>query len=500
MWAVAPATGGSAPGCLPPCVSSWEKSERGALFFSGTTGGGPKWDQVVWRRTLDANGTVIEDIGVNFCDRRTTLFRRLPRRCDTKTIFWYCDNAEVAQSWRKKHFPKGPGREPLRVKIPDLPDVFVVSIENDNTGRVVNRCREAGYSHPNAIKFPSRKRIAREVQSALIRAAAVHAQVLLDNDEDIDINPGDVRGHRVVRKPKYTQKVAAPVGYGGVRWLVDTGCPMDLVGLGDLQGPDRALVAKGGHTHALHTANGATRTAGRVDADVCNLDEVIEAHVLESTPSIISVGKRCMDMGYSFAWTAGCKPTLTCPSGRVVTLDVINNVPYLPHGNTQFVSPTLDDVEPLPAMPAPGVAYKGLGVSEVQPSRFEPTAESELRDTWRTERSGHVVKEHRLPRKAKFVPTDGDCPVGVDRLDNYRKTVVHRNGVTHEVLVDCLWELSEREQHAIASDVPWTGETWFQVKCETVALPGKAEQGGEGDSRPPPFPGPGEGMMVTLSR
>ena len=37
-----------------------------------------------------------------------------------------------------------PDREPLRAKIPDLPDVFVVSVESDNTGRVVNRCREAG--------------------------------------------------------------------------------------------------------------------------------------------------------------------------------------------------------------------------------------------------------------------------------------------------------------------------------------------------------------------
>ena len=261
-------------------------------------GPSPKWDRVIWRRTVDANGTVIEDIGVNFGDRRATLFRRLPRRTDIKTTFWYCDDAEVMLSWRSKYFQKGPDREPLRVKIPDLPDVFVVSVESDNTGRVVSRCREAGYSHPNAITFPSRKRIAREVQSALIRAAAVLAQVLLDNDEDIDTNPGDVWGHRVVRKPKYTQKVAAPVGYSGVRWLVDTGCPMDLVGLGDLKGPDRALIAKGGHTHALHTANGATRTAGRVDADVGNLDEVIEAHVFESTPSIISVGKRCMDTGY----------------------------------------------------------------------------------------------------------------------------------------------------------------------------------------------------------
>ena len=167
---------------------------------------------------------------------------------------------------------------------------------------------------------------------------------------------------------------------------------------------------------------------------------------------------------------------------------------------SQFVSPTLDDAEPLPAMPAPGAAYKGLEASEVPPCQSKLTVKSGLQDTWRTERSGHVVKEHRLPRRAKFVPTGDDCPVRVDQLDNYRKTIVHRNGVTHEVLVDSLWELSERDQHAIASDVPWTGETWLQVKCETVALPGKAEQGGEGDSRSPPFPGPGEGRSAICSR
>ena len=84
-----------------------------------------------------------------------------------------------------------------------------------------------------------------------------------------------------------------------------------------------------------------------------------------------------------------------------------------------------------------------------------------------------------------------NCPVRVDQLDNYRKTIIHRNGVTHEVLVDALWELSERDQHAIASDVPWTGETRFQVKCESVALSGESKEGGEGDSHSPPIPGPG---------
>ena len=50
----------------------------------------------MWRRTVDANGTVIKDIGVNSGDCRATLFRRLPRRTDIKTVFWYCDDAEVA--------------------------------------------------------------------------------------------------------------------------------------------------------------------------------------------------------------------------------------------------------------------------------------------------------------------------------------------------------------------------------------------------------------------
>ena len=120
-------------------------------------------------------------------------------------MFWYCDDAEIALSWRSKYFQQGPDREPLRIKIPDLPDVFVVSIESDNTGRVVSRCREAGYSHPNAIKFQSRKRIAREVQSALKRAAAVHAQVLLYNDEDID---------SLASNPRYATPGAGIAGSG----------------------------------------------------------------------------------------------------------------------------------------------------------------------------------------------------------------------------------------------------------------------------------------------
>ena len=111
-----------------------------------------------WRSKMGSGGLSVvrssRTSGVESGDCRSLLFRRLPRRTDIKTVFWYSQNTCCSKT--------SPDREPLRVKIPELPDVFVVSIESDNTGRIVSRC-------PNAIKLPSRKKIAREVQSALIR-------------------------------------------------------------------------------------------------------------------------------------------------------------------------------------------------------------------------------------------------------------------------------------------------------------------------------------------
>jgi hypothetical protein len=37
-----------------------------------------------------------------------------------------------------------------------------------------------------------------------------------------------------------------------------------------------------------------------------------------------------MELGYSFHWKAGTCPELVLPNGRTLTLEVIQNVPYLP--------------------------------------------------------------------------------------------------------------------------------------------------------------------------
>ena len=66
----------------------------------------------------------------------------------------------------------------------------------------------------------------------------------------------------------------------GIRWLADTGCPFDLVGVHDIPTQDHRHIKTGRIQHALQTANGVAGTQGRVDATVESLDEDIEAFVM----------------------------------------------------------------------------------------------------------------------------------------------------------------------------------------------------------------------------
>ena len=58
----------------------------------------------------------------------------------------------------------------------------------------------------------------------------------------------------------------------------------------------------------LHTANGITTVQTEVMLQVKNLREEVTALVLESTPPVLSVGKRCKDEGWAFHWEPRSKP------------------------------------------------------------------------------------------------------------------------------------------------------------------------------------------------
>ena len=113
------------------------------------------------------------------------------------------------------------------------------------------------------------------------------------------------------------------------RWLIDSGSALDLAS-------ERGVRHLGGSNYELEqpvhlqTANGPSRARKAIEVTVPELDESIHPLVVASSPPLLSLGKRCMEDGYSFEWRAGCAPVLTLPSGRKLALLVDVNCPFIP--------------------------------------------------------------------------------------------------------------------------------------------------------------------------
>lgn len=111
-------------------------------------------------------------------------------------------------------------------------------------------------------------------------------------------------------------------------WLVDTGCGHDLISntnvkLSNVESKrlEKAVI--------FQTANGDTPSTHAAPIFFSELNETIEPYILKETPSVISVGDRAMNKGCSFMWKAGCNPYLITPGEKVITFEVIRDMPYL---------------------------------------------------------------------------------------------------------------------------------------------------------------------------
>ena len=100
-----------------------------------------------------------------------------------------------------------------------------------------------------------------------------------------------------------------------------------------------------GETIRLDTANGVVEITEQVVLNVPELNEEVRACVLDATPAVLSVGRRCMEHGYAFHWDPYCTPILVCPGGdKVIHLDVEHYVPFLTRGTeAQPAVPALED-------------------------------------------------------------------------------------------------------------------------------------------------------------
>ena len=83
-------------------------------------------------------------------------------------------------------------------------------------------------------------------------------------------------------------------------------------------------------------------------------------------------------------------------------------------------------------------------------------------DYWNYNNEGYLVRYHRNKRKALFVPGD-NCPVPLETLSNYRRTIIRRTDGNNEDIVEQYRDLSKHEQRRVIQGDTWTGETWFRV-------------------------------------
>jgi hypothetical protein len=146
---------------------------------------------------------------------------------------------------------------------------------------------------------------------------------------------------------------------------MDTGSGLDLIGECDV--PRNAFLEPADPI-SLHTANGSVDVTSTAAVPVPELHEYAHPYMLEDLLAVLSVGLRCMEHGYSFTWSAGRRPFFTLPCGKVVPLEVHNNIPYLPASREEPV---------MAAPPAPAQRYKRK-VPRAHPSRVTTVAWSRL--------------------------------------------------------------------------------------------------------------------------
>ena len=124
----------------------------------------------------------------------------------------------------------------------------------------------------------------------------------------------------------------------GLEFLADTGSEEDLISRTDTQVHFPGTpIGKSERPVSLITANGPVQGNASVKLDVPELGSTLECYVLESTPPVCSVGRRCMDDGFDFHWYAGKSPYFVTPEGKKLYCKLRGRVPVI--GENAIASP-----------------------------------------------------------------------------------------------------------------------------------------------------------------
>ena len=136
-----------------------------------------------------------------------------------------------------------------------------------------------------------------------------------------------------------------------IPWIADTGAAQDLMSSSEVQPED---IYESSSPLKFSTANGCIYGTKQADVMISQTDSVVKPYVLGETPSVLSVGMRCLKDGYDFVWRAYSRPYFRLPDGRRIKLEVKDNVPFIcppVMRATPAVSQNIPRVTTLPSAP-----------------------------------------------------------------------------------------------------------------------------------------------------
>ena len=140
---------------------------------------------------------------------------------------------------------------------------------------------------------------------------------------------------------EHCEKLVRPACAGlvpGLEFLADTGSEEDLISRGDHRAHFPSVpIEVANRPVSLITANGPVQGNASVKLEVPELGSTLECYVLESTPPVCSVGRRCMDEGFDFHWYSGKNPYFVTPEGQKLYCKLRGRVPVI--GENALASP-----------------------------------------------------------------------------------------------------------------------------------------------------------------
>ena len=85
---------------------------------------------------------------------------------------------------------------------------------------------------------------------------------------------------------------------------------MHMISKKDLNFAEMDTLTKSCSLTIVITANGEVQTHEEATVYVKELEKFLTMKVLENTPAVLSLGKLCDELGYSYEWINGQKPHL----------------------------------------------------------------------------------------------------------------------------------------------------------------------------------------------